>query len=170
MIQGKRFTQICKWEILKSGWRKKKAEKIVSWRNLLRFSLFIFFLVGKTRRFSLRFFLHFKKEYPGVYPMIHFDICYTMISDVCNLLASHLFKNWIWDELHPSRCSYKLVGPARWSDYLFTTVLMLHHSWKCRDYLNFEHHREIMTNLTPSIQSLFSVALHPNIPHMLASH
>lgn len=161
-------TEICKWKKFRSGWRKRKEGKNCKLKELVA-PFFCFFFLSKTRRCSST-----SQENPGLYrnAMIYFDICYTMISDVCNLLASHLFKNLILWCVSPSWCS------ENWLVQLVEVYICLRLFWCC----TIHEMKKVVTVWTLNIivrswqiwhhqfNPLFFVALHANIPHVLASH
>lgn len=129
--------------------------------------IFLLFLYREWIFFSLLI------RQPCLYPLIQFDICY-MISDVCNFLA-FLFETGfsmhlpLSDDVLRTGWSRSLNRYIKWKFVYYDAVYA---KWqKSHDCLNFwtwlEH--QIMTNLTPSIQSPF--ATYTSIrPSMRISH
>lgn len=140
-------------------------EKSVSWRNLLH-SRFFFFL-------SI-----FTSDEPRCLSQSVWHLPLVVISDVCNVLASHFSDriNWIC-ACSPLAMLDKLVGPAQWIDVSCVNVLMLHHEW-VRNVAEVTTLSTLIiallvpeTNLTSSIPSLRSVGgVVPLVPFSLNSY
>lgn len=133
----RRNMQIKTAKRIKSRWRKRSERKVklygkrgegeeksVSWRNLLHSRLFCL----------LRAFFHFTSDEPRCLSQSVWHLPLVVISDVCNVLASHFSDqiNWIClvrSDSPSAAMPDKLVGPAQWIDVSCVNVLMLHHEW-----------------------------------------